>query len=48
MDQKVANSELKIMESCESPGSIFNGRPIKILDSSHMSLKNGASYDVSP
>ena len=50
MDQSVANNEVKIMDSCESPDGIFKLNQIKILNSTGLPRSRIAesSYDNSP
>ena len=48
MDQNVANNEVKIMDSCESPDNLFKGGHVKTLNSSKLSRLEGVSYEHSP
>lgn len=50
MDQSIANNEVKIMDSCESPDGIFKLNQIKILNSTGLPRSRIAesSYEHSP
>ena len=50
MDQSVANNEVRIMDSCESPDGIFKLNQIKILNSTGVARSRLAdsSYEHSP
>jgi len=48
MDQNIANNEVKIMDSCESPDNLFKGGHIKTLNSTKLGRLEGSSYEHSP